>query len=262
VAAISKFGGWASHILSSTDALVPVPADLDPALVETVLVNGLTAWQMLYREARVKAGQTILVHGANGGVGSVLSQIAVHAGIRVIGTASPRHHDALRAIGVEPVDYNAADLAKRIRALAPAGVDAAFDHLGLESVRVSYKLLARGGSIIAYGTAPLLNGGSLLGEFIALLSQLTLWKLLPNSHNASFYNVWAGSVTAPKSFRSRQRSDLAALFALLSAGAINPPIAGRFPLTEVRAAMHLAESRTAQGKVVLTPSSPPSANAS
>src|ERR1039458_2785376 len=69
VAAVTKTGGWATHVLIAADTLVPVPPALDPALVETVLVNGITAWQMLYRKARVKTGQTILVHGANGGVG-------------------------------------------------------------------------------------------------------------------------------------------------------------------------------------------------
>jgi NADPH:quinone reductase-like Zn-dependent oxidoreductase len=66
VCAVTKIGGWATHVLIATDTLVPVPPGLDPALVETVLVNGVTAWQMLYRNARVKAGQTILVHGATG----------------------------------------------------------------------------------------------------------------------------------------------------------------------------------------------------
>jgi hypothetical protein len=66
VAAVTKTGGWATHVLVLAQDLVPVPPDLDPALVETVLVNGITAWQMLYREARVKPGQTILLHGANG----------------------------------------------------------------------------------------------------------------------------------------------------------------------------------------------------
>jgi NAD(P)H-binding len=80
------------------------------------MVNGITAWQMLYRKARVTPGQTILVHGANGGVGMVLSQLALHAGIRVIGTAAPRHHEALSSLGVEPVDYNAPNLAARVRA--------------------------------------------------------------------------------------------------------------------------------------------------
>lgn len=88
VAAVTKTGGWATHVLVVAQDLVPVRPDLDPALVETVLVNGITAWQMLYREAQVKPGQTILVHGANGGVGMVLSQLALHAGIRA--SALPR----------------------------------------------------------------------------------------------------------------------------------------------------------------------------
>ena len=254
VCAVTKIGGWATHILIAADTLVPVPHALSPALVETVLVNGVTAWQMLYRKARVKAGQTILVHGANGGVGTVLSQIALHGGIRVLGTAAPRHHDALRAIGVEPVDYNARDLAMRIRALAPKGVDAAFDHLGLESARLSYTLLAPGGSLIVYGNAAILNGSeSMVGAFMGLLSQLSLWNLLPNSHSATFYNFWGGSRVTPRAFRNRLRKDLTALFDLLLKGAIKPPIAAQFPLIEARAAMALAESRTVQGKVVLLP---------
>jgi NADPH2:quinone reductase len=252
-AAVTKIGGWSTHVLIAADTLVPVPPALDPALVEAVLVNGVTAWQMLYRKARVKPDQTILVHGANGGVGSILSQIAVYGGIRVIGTAAPRHHDALRALGVEPIDYHAPDLAQRIRALAPEGVNAAFDHLGLESARMSYRLLARGGSLISYGNAALLNGTqSMVRVFMVLLSQLMWWNLLPNSHYAAFYNFWGGSRITPKAFRTRLREDLTALFDL-SKGAINPPIAARFPLTDASAALVLAESRTVLGKVVLIP---------
>ena len=102
VAALTKSGGWASHALLTAADLVPVPAGLDPAEAETLVVNGLTAWQMLHRTAQVRPGQTILVHGANGGVGTTLVQLARHHGVRVIGVASPRHHDALRGLGVEP----------------------------------------------------------------------------------------------------------------------------------------------------------------
>jgi NADPH2:quinone reductase len=258
VAAVTKTGGWATHILVPAADLVPVPPALDPTLVETVLVNGITAWQVLYREAHVKPGQTILVHGANGGVGMVLCQLALYAGIRVIGTAAPRHHEALRSLGVEPVDYNAPDLAARVRALAPKGVDAAFDHLGLKSARISYSLLARGGSLICYGNAALLNNTSLSGAsmiwiFLKLLARISLWNIFPNSHRATFYNFWGGHLLRPAAFRRRFRQDLEKLVELLSRGAINPPVAARFPLVEASAAMQLAESRTVRGKVVLVP---------
>jgi NADPH2:quinone reductase len=226
--------------------------------VETVLVNGVTAWQMLYRKALVKPGQTILVHGANGGVGMVLSQIALHAGVRVIGTAAPRHHEALRLLGVEPVDYNALDLAACVRALAPAGVDAAFDHLGLKSARISYSLLAPAGTLICYGNAALLNDASLSGRsmlwiFLKLLTRVSLWNILPNSHRATFYNFWGGHLVRPAAFSRRFRQDLDKLLDLLSRGVINPPVAARFPLLEASAALQLAESRTVRGKVVIVP---------
>lgn len=254
VAAVTKIGGWATYVLAPADKLVVVPSDLDPALVETVLVNGITAWQMLHRRARVCAGQTIIVHGANGGVGTVLSQLAIHAGLRVLGTAAPRHHDALRSAGIEPVDYNPTGLEQRIRALAPDGVAAAFDHLGLKSARVSFRLLARGGSLICYGNAVLLNGSeSMLGIFVRMLSQIAAWNLLPNGRRALFYNFWEGSRIAPKSFYTRLTADLHQLFARLADGTLHPPIAARLPLTEVAAAMQLAESRTLHGKVVLLP---------
>src|SRR3954471_13431512 len=102
VAALVKVGGWASHVLVDAADVVPGPEGIGAAEAETVVVNGIAAWQMLHRKARVRAGQTILVHGANGGVGTVLVQLAHAAGVHVIGTASPRHHDALREQGVEP----------------------------------------------------------------------------------------------------------------------------------------------------------------
>lgn len=93
---------------------------MDAADAETVVVNGITAWQMLHRTARVRSGATIVVLGANGGVGSTLVQLARHAGITVIGTASPRHHPALREMGGTPVDYRDPDMYRRILEIAPA----------------------------------------------------------------------------------------------------------------------------------------------
>lgn len=252
VAAVTKTGGWSTHMLIAASNLVPVPAGIDPALAETVLVNGVTAWQMLHRKARVRAGQTILVHGANGGVGTVLCQLALHAGIRVIGTAAPKHHAALRAGGIKPLDYNAPDIEARVRLLAPKGVDAIFDHLGLESARISFRLLARGGSLVCYGNATELNGkSSMISLFFALLTQIAWWNTLPNARQATFYNFWGGSLFSPTAFRRRLREDMSALFDLLAKGEIQPVIAARFALADIGAAMVLAESRTVQGKVIV-----------
>ena len=90
-AAITKVGGWASDVLVDAADLVAVPDGIDPADAATLLINGVTAYRMLNRVAKARPGQTILVLGANGGVGNTVVQLARRGGIRVIGTASPRH---------------------------------------------------------------------------------------------------------------------------------------------------------------------------
>jgi NADPH:quinone reductase-like Zn-dependent oxidoreductase len=254
VAVMTKTGGWASHALLPAADLVPIRADLDPAEVETVVVNGVTAWQMLHRTARVRRGQTVLVHGASGGVGTVLVQLAVHAGIRVIATASPRHHEALRTLGAEPLDYDTPDLEAAVRRLVPDGVDAAFDHLGGESLTRSWRLLAPQGTLVSYAIASKIDApGSLWVPFLAALARVLVWQLLPNGKHASFYDLWSGHRRRPTAFRARTRQDLTAVLDLLASGVLTAQIGARLPLTSAAEAMELAESHTVRGKIVLIP---------
>jgi NADPH:quinone reductase-like Zn-dependent oxidoreductase len=260
VAALTKTGGWATAVLLTAADLVEVPDGVSADEAETLIVNGVTAYQMLHRSAKVQAGQTVLVLGASGGVGTILVQLARHAGARVIGTASPRHHDALRELGVEPVDYRDPDLAVRVRELAPGGVDAVFDHLGGASVTRSYRLLNRTGTLVSYSIASKIDDTSpVLPVFLRLLAKLAIWNYLPTRKHASFYNVWAGAgkpgSAKREAFRARLRTDLTHLFGLLRDGVLTAQIAARYPLAEVAAAMELAESsgRTALGKIILVP---------
>ncbi|WP_033415493.1 medium chain dehydrogenase/reductase family protein [Streptomyces canus] len=255
VAALVKVGGWASHVRVDAADVVPVPDGIGAAQAETLVVNGITAWQMLHRKARVRAGQTVVVHGANGGVGSVLVQLARAAGAQVIGTASPRHHDALRERGVVPVDYRADDLAARIRALAPReGVDAVFDHVGGHGIVDSWRLLAPGGTLVSYGSAATRDAeGSKQWPVLKLLGRVWLWNTLPNRRRACFFNVWAGRALARNRFRSRLRADLTQVFAALQRGEVTARIAAQLPLARAADALRLAESGTVAGKVVLNP---------
>ncbi|MGR6913917.1 medium chain dehydrogenase/reductase family protein [[Actinomadura] parvosata] len=254
VAALLKVGGWASHVLVDAADVVAVPGGLRPSEAETVVVNGITAWQMLHRKARVRGGQTILVHGANGGVGSVLVQLALAAGVRVIGTASARHHDALRERGVVPIDYRTENVAARVRELAPGGVDAVFDHVGGRGVVDSWRLLAPGGTLVSYGSASTRDDeGSKSWPVLKLLARTWLWNVLPNRRHAYFYNVWGGRALAKDRFRARLRADLTQVFAALQRGDITAQIAAELPLARVADAVRLAESGTVAGKVVLNP---------
>ncbi|WP_338769721.1 medium chain dehydrogenase/reductase family protein [Nocardia vulneris] len=252
VAALTKVGGWSSMVLLDAAELVRVPGALDPAEAETFVVNGITAWQMLHRTAAVRRGQTILVHGANGGVGSTLVQLARAAGITVIGTASARNAAAVQALGATWIDYRG-DVAQQVRALAPNGVDAVFDHVGGPGIVDSFRLLAPGGTLVSYGTAATKNdeGNSRL-PVLRLFARLLWWNTLPNKRNAYFYNIWAGKRNAAR-FRNRITEDLGAVFELAAQGTLRAQVAARFPLTEAARAMELAESGTVTGKVVLVP---------
>ncbi len=252
-AAVTKIGSWAAHQVLDVADLMPVPDGVDAADAETVLVNGITAWQMLHRTARVRAGATIVVLGANGGVGTILVQLARHAGITVIGTASTRHHAAVRALGATPVDYRDPAMYQRIREIAPNGVDAVFDHVGGAGIAESWRLLRRGGTLVSYGTAATKDeeGDSRL-PVLKLFARLGMWNVLPNGRSATFYNFWAG-LRRIDAFRARLREDLTTVLALLADGVLTAQVAARFPLSEAGSALALAESRTVAGKVVIVP---------
>ncbi|MFF7456969.1 medium chain dehydrogenase/reductase family protein [Kitasatospora sp. NPDC008115] len=254
VAALVKIGGWASHVALDAADVVPVPDGLTPAEAETVVLNGITAWQMLHRLARVRAGQTVLVHGASGGVGSVLVQLARAAGASVIGTASARNHDELRGLGAVPVDYREGDVPARVRELAPGGVDAVFDHVGGRSVVDSWRLLAPGGVLVAYGSASTRDdSGSRTWPVLRVLARTWAWNALPNGHRAHFYSIWAGRILRKDAFRARLRADLTAVFGAVARGDVIARVAAELPLTDAAVALRLAESGTVSGKVVLVP---------
>ncbi|WP_067700846.1 medium chain dehydrogenase/reductase family protein [Nocardia jejuensis] len=252
VAALTKIGGWSSHSVVEAADLIPVPNGLSAEAAETFVVNGITAWQMLHRFAKIRAGQTILVHGANGGVGSTLVQLARVAGVRVIGTASARNAGAVAALGAIPVDYRG-DVPAQVRAIAPEGVDAVFDHVGGPGIVDSFRLLAPGGTLMSYGTAATKNdeGDSRL-PVLKLFARLMWWNLLPNKRSAHFYNIWAGKRRIAK-FREELAADLGAVFELAARGELHAQIAARIPLSEAGRALALAESGTVTGKVVLVP---------
>ncbi|WP_284234555.1 medium chain dehydrogenase/reductase family protein [Arenivirga flava] len=257
-AAVTKTGAWADRVEVAAADLLEVPDGLDPVSVEAAVVNGITAWRMLHEVARVRPGGRILVLGANGGVGSTLVQLAVRSGIEVIGTAAVRHHGLLRELGAAPLAaLEGAALADAVRAHAPGGLDAVFDHVGGRGVRTSWSLLRRGGALVSYGTASTKNvAGSSQLPVLKLFGALAIWNALPNGRRASFFNFWAGKKRDPRGFRARQASAFTAVCAALARGELRPLIAATMPLDQASAALTLAESRTVAGKVILTPSTP------
>jgi len=263
VAALTKTGGWADRVVLDAADVVPLPAEVDPVAAETVVVNGVTAWRMLHRAAKVRPGQTIVVLGAAGGVGSTLVQLSRHAGIRVIGTAGPGQQERLRELGAIPVDYRNEDVPARVREIAPDGVAAVFDHVGGPGIADSWRMLAEGGTLVSYGTASTRDvPGNPRLPVLKLLARLTAWNLLPNGRRATFFNLWAGRRLRPARYRAELRQDLTAVLRLLADGAIAAQVARTFPLTDAAAALRFAEAGGITGKVVLVPAPAPATNGS
>ncbi|MFR9800259.1 NADP-dependent oxidoreductase [Streptomyces sp. MS06] len=139
-------GTFAEYVAAPVRTLARKPRNLSFEEAAGLPLCGLTAYQVLTGALAVKRGETVLVHAAAGGVGSLAVQLARHFGARVIGTASERNHDFVRRLGGEPVSYGGG-LADRVRGLAPEGVDAAFDTVGGDALLASAQVLASGGRL-------------------------------------------------------------------------------------------------------------------
>ena len=244
VAALTESGAWADRVAVGAKDLAPVPDGLDPAEAVAAVTNGVTAWQMLHRAAKVRPGQTVLVHGASGGVGTLLVQLARLAGAEVIGTASASKHEYVRALGAVPVDYRDDDVPARVREISPSGVDAVFDHVGGPGLVDSYRMLRRGGTLVTYGSASTLSGtGHWIQPYLPIFARVLRWGATPDGKKATFYYVkrW------PKFFGE----DLSTVLMLLADGKIDAHVARRMPLEKAAEALEYLASGRASGKVVL-----------
>ena len=241
VAALTGFGGYSEVIYLGQEHLVPVPQSLAPAEVVTLILNYVTAYQMLHRVAKVKAGDKVLIIGASGGVGTALLQLGRLAGLKMFGTASPNKQSVLTELGVTPIDYHTQDFAEVIRQAEPNGLDFVFDGMGGADGDRGLAMLRRGGKLVAYA-AP--TG---LGSLLQGLIKLALVNLLPNGKSAEFYGITALYMRDKKPFME----DLPLLFKLLAEGKIKPVIAAKFPILEAAKANELLESGQVVGNLVL-----------
>src|SRR6266550_5460274 len=124
-------GGFADRALVSVDHLAHKPDGLSFEEAAGLVVGGGTAYEGLVDRGRLRAGETVLITAAAGGVGSAAVQIAAALGARPLGVASPGNHDYLRGLGAHAVfDYHAADWVQQVRAAVPGGVDLLLDCAG------------------------------------------------------------------------------------------------------------------------------------
>ena len=249
VAALLIHGGYSEYVFVPEEELVPVPDELDPAEAVCLVLNYVTAYQMLHRTVQLQTGRRLLVHSAAGGVGTALLQLGRDIGLQMYGTASQSKHALIEKLGARPIDYKNEDFVEWILHLTGEGVDLVCDSIGGPHWRRSYRCLSPRGTLVAYGSqAMLVNGRKSLPKTLGVFASAALLYLRPGQRSFKFYSITSTCKRHPDWFRE----DLAALFQMLRDRRIQPVIGARLPFIEARQANQLLEQGAVQGKIVLT----------
>jgi len=257
VAALPISGAYAEFVCLPQRELVPVPSGVDAAEAVSLVLNYVTAYQMLHRSAKVRPGQRVLIHGTAGGVGSALVQLGRLAELEMYGTCSSRGAAAVADLGALPIDYQQQDFVEEMHRLTGEGVDVVFDGLGGPHIWRSREALRPGGRVVAYGLTAALRGGRLASgrpgrrhrfRRLAIFGVYIAggW-LLPGRKRVVPYSIQWLKRLRPAWFRQ----DVLTLLDLLHQQKIKPLLAQRWPLAEARQAHELLGQGGVTGKLVL-----------
>ncbi len=210
-------GGWADYVTVKEFEVAAKPKSLNFVESAAVPMGALTAWQALVDVAKLQPGQTVLIHGGSGGVGSFAIQIAKARGARVIATASTTNQDLLKQLGADmAVDYTKTkfeDVAK--------DVDAVLDPIGKETLARSYNVIKKGGIVM-----------SLVAR--------------PDPAELEKHGIRGAGISVHP-----DAEDLAEIAQLIDAGKIKPIVTQVLPLNEAIAAQQQAATHHTRGKVVI-----------
>lgn len=248
VCALTVHGGYAEFVVRDARDFMVIPDGLDHAAVVALILNYVTAYQMIHRVARQAPGETALVTGANGGVGQALLELLALAGVTAFGAASAHHHDLVRSFGATPIESREGSIDGNLRALVPDGVDVVYDALGGRYVAPSLRATRRGGRVVGYGFAGTTgrNGGPSNLKVTRGFSDLFVRGPV-TGRRASFYGITA----LYRKNRTPFFEDLRILIDLLADGRLNPVIAARLDLLDARTGNELIEAGGVNGKIVL-----------
>ena len=266
VGALTVWGADAESVCVPEPSAVEVPEDLDPAEVLGLVFTYMTAYQVLHRTAKVQSGETVLVHGAAGRVGTAILELAPLAAVHVYGTASARDRAAVERLGAVAIDYQNEDFLARVRELPGKGVDVVLDSLGGPLSVRSFRALRPGGRLVVFGRYATVSHGRknwpAVIEWYAAIPTVWLLGALSPRRKVLKYQVQKfrdasrqrpGAVGGEPRYPEWFREDFRVLLDLLRADKIHPVVAERLPLTEARRAHELLEQSAATGKLVLVP---------
>lgn len=247
VAAFSGTGGYTTYICLPESQLIIVPDHLNPTDVVSVILNYTTGFQLLTKAAGLKAGNSVLMHGAAGGVGTAVLQLAKILGIKVYGTVSTSKMAIVEKEDGIPIDYTKTDFVEQIRLLTGGkGVDAVLDPIGGNHLFRSYKALNKRGRLVVFGASSAVKGdGNPKIRLMKSILPFLLLKLIPDSKSV---------ITSTISSKTKGlQKDMAAMVQLLNEGKIKPIIAKVFPLAQAAEAQRFLEQQKPVGKIILEP---------
>jgi len=249
VADLTMVGSNARFVIRRADSVVRIPDHLDPAEQVALVLSWMTAYQMLHRTVQLEPGQTILVQGGMGAVGSAAARLASLVGARVLTTASAKDHDVLRQLGYTVIDRHADLCAEVMRHTEGRGVDVVLGFSGGADMGAHLKALTTRGVLVQYGFHNAAQGRRgwhrVAGDMLRMVS-FSVW---PNGKKATFYSITSYRKKHPQHFVE----DLRALNELLARQDIQPAIAERMPLENAREAHERMEVGGLEGKLVLVP---------
>jgi len=252
VAGLSIVGGWAEHALIPRLRVVQVPAELDATSAVCLVMDYIVAYQMLTRSAPVRRGNTVLIQGAGGGVGTAAMQLGKTLDVRVLGTDREKKRAHIESEGGVLIDFEHEDVVERCRELTGGrGVDAAYDGIGATAWQ-SLKAVRHGGRLIWFGMVTMLSGSGRRdfrrGVTTALrVGPVLAHNLLPMGKRTSFYSIQQLAKKRPEWYQE----DLTALLEMVAAGEISPRIAKVWALDEVPTAIAGMAKGAMPGKQVI-----------
>jgi NADPH:quinone reductase-like Zn-dependent oxidoreductase len=243
VAALTGHGGFAEFLVREAEHFLPIPDAVSDIEAAAVILNYVTAWQMIHRTAKVESGKTALVTGAAGGVGTAALQLLRLAGVKAYGAASAKKHKTVSACGATPVDYRTGPIDRLMRQLEPEGVDYVFDAVGGANIGLCIGAARHGGIVVGYGFMGASGSLATLGMFLNLFIGARL-----RGRRGDFYGITRLYRKNPNLLRE----ELPRIFGLIADKKIDPMVSATFPLLVAAEAIELLATGSVEGKIVLT----------
>ncbi len=252
VMAFSRFQSYASHVCTEENLAMPLPEKFSLEQGAAFPVVYITAYQMLYDLGNLRKDDTILIHGAGGGVGTAAIQMATSTQANIIGTASSWKHEKLKTMGVNLcIDYQHENVVDKVNEFTNGqGVDVIIDPVGAKNWKQSFKCLASMGKLIIFGDQDLVTGFKLnpITAMKELWSMPTYKPMSLMSSNKSVMGYHLGRMV--KAERQLKRS-IEQLYILANDGKISPIVDKIFDYTDSPKAHRYMQERKNFGKILI-----------